>query len=434
MIDSLAVSLFSLVGVPLAAFVLVGLAAILNLQLKESGIRGVVSVVILALVLSTLVVGGEILLSTRHLAQWEPGHWFKIGNYEFEFLFRADALSFPILVVTTILSAASGLFSFQYLHREEGFSRFFLLYLLFVAGMNLTLLAGTIDLLVAGWEMVGISSALLIGFFHYRDQPAQHGYTAWIAYRICDVALILATVAWHQQFDTARFDVSPQGLPEPRLLLAILLLVASLAKSAQLPLSWWLPKAMEGPTPSSALFYGGLSIHAGAYLLLRTRVVWQASGLVPFLIVLIGVSTAIYGTTVGLARPDAKSKLAFACLSQVGLIFAEIGLGLTTLAIWHLMGHALLRTLQFLRAPSLLQDHNLFGTSPASGPRFWERMSPDAFRTWIYRQAVAGFSLEESLRWAVVGPVLKVAVFFERVEDGWLARFAPRDESKGGLK
>src|SRR5438045_9561197 len=138
---------------------------------------------------------------------------------------------------------------------------------------------------------------------------------------------------------------------------SLLLLLAAAGKAAQVPFSGWLPRAMEGPTPSSAIFYGAISIHAGAYLLLRVQPMLVQSGFACAMVIAIGVATAIHGTMAGRASADAKTSLASASLTQVGIVFVEIGIGWQSIALVHISGHAMVRTLQFLRAPSMLHDY-----------------------------------------------------------------------------
>ncbi|MBC7172281.1 MAG: hypothetical protein H5U40_07650, partial [Polyangiaceae bacterium] len=166
----------------------------------------------------------------------------------------------------------------------------------------------------------------------------------------------------------------------------------SLGKSGQLPFSGWLPRAMEGPTTSSAIFYGALSVHAGPYLLLRTAPLWEPSRVVAACVVLVGAASALHATFVGRVQTDAKSALAYATLAQVGLVFVEIGLGFRTLALVHIVGNALLRSLQLLRAPSAISDHELVENGlgraiPRSGGQY-EAMLPAGARRWLYRLAL----------------------------------------------
>jgi NAD(P)H-quinone oxidoreductase subunit 5 len=192
-----------------------------------------------------------------------------------------------------------------------------------------------------------------------------------------------------------------------------LLLLAACGKSAQVPFSGWLPRAMEGPTPSSAIFYGALSVHIGAYLLLRAAPLIAASALTSAVVVLIGTLTTLHGTLAGRVAADAKTALAFASLTQVGVIFVEIGLGLHWLALLHIVGHSFMRSLQFLRAPSLLHDHHQLhaasGGDLGQTGHVYERLLPERVRAWLYRFAVERSHLEPLLDRLIARPALRLA-------------------------
>jgi len=233
--------------------------------------------------------------------------------------------------------------------------------------MNLMVLAGSIDVLFAGWEFIGISSTLLIGFFHERRHAVDAALRAFVTYRICDVGLLAAGVMMHAALGSGDFALLFTGTwpratctlaGAPALVVALLLVFAALGKTAQLPFSGWLPRAMEGPTPSSAIFYGALSIHAGAYLLLRCAPLLDTVPAAAWLLVAIGTATALHAGIVGSVQTDLKSMLAYASMTQAGIILAEIGLGLRVLPLVHVVSHAILRSLQILRSPSAMHDRH----------------------------------------------------------------------------
>jgi len=247
------------------------------------------------------------------------GTLFAVGTHAATIDLVADALSIPYVCFSTGLCALVNAFAGRYLHREPGFTRFFVLLSLFGFGMNLLVLAGSIDMLFAGWECVGISSTLLIGFFHERRAAVAAALRAFVTYRVCDVGLLAAGVVLHHAVGSGDFDrVFVGAWPTARCLLpettaamaAVLLVWAALGKSAQFPVSGWLPRAMEGPTPSSAIFYGALSIHAGAYLLLRCAALLDAAPWVSRLLLLIGLVTAVQAAVVGRVQTELKGMLA----------------------------------------------------------------------------------------------------------------------------
>jgi NAD(P)H-quinone oxidoreductase subunit 5 len=319
------------------------------------------------------------------------------------------------------------------MHREKGFNRFFVFYSLFLTGMVVTSLAGTIETLFAGWEMVGLSSALLVAFFHDRPAPVRNGLRVWSVYRVSDAALLIASVVLHHLTGEGDFDKLLGEGPWPggaaglsadqALLVGLLLLVAAAGKSALVPFSGWLPRAMEGPTPSSAVFYGALSVHLGAFLLLRVSPLLDLSGWLSAAVVAAGLSTAIFAALAGRVQTDIKSALSFASLTQVGIIVAEIGCGLRFVALVHILGHGCLRTLQFLRAPTLLLDYRTIENAiGASLPRPAERLShwiPEATRTRFYRLALERGRLDDWLRDGLVAPLIRIFEWCDTAERRW---------------
>lgn len=361
------------------------------------------------------------------------GIWFSADHYSFTWAFVADHLSLPFATFSAALIGLVAAFSQRYLHKEPGFARFYLLLALFGAAVEFVVLAGSLDLVFLGWELVGLTSALLIAFFHERRGPIEHGFRAFVTYRLCDVGLLSSIVALHYMVGTSELtssDVSPWGtFVAPHTVggatvVGLLILWASMGKAAQLPLSGWLPRAMEGPTPSSAVFYGALSIHLGPYLLLRAQSIVAASPWVASAVVLIGALTAMHASFVGRTQSDIKSALAYASMTQVGLIYAEIGLGFPRLALVHIVGHAAVRTLQILRSPSLLHDHHHLEQAmgrqlPRTGGHF-ERLVPRVLQPWLYRVALERGGFDALLRDKVVTPLLGIVRWFDRLDRAWV--------------
>ncbi|MBI4229766.1 MAG: oxidoreductase [Planctomycetes bacterium] len=350
------------------------------------------------------------------------------GN-DFEFRLWVDGFSVAYLVLILMLCGVTGLFAHRYLHLEPGYNRFFVLFSLFVVGMEFSALAGSMETLIAAWEVVGLSSVMLVGFFHDRPEPIRNAVRVWTIYRIADLGLIFAALLVHHAAGTgsfaAVFDPST-GLGRDVLgAVGLLLLLSAMGKSALLPFSSWLPRAMEGPTPSSAIFYGALSVHLGAFLLLRAGAILDAVPWLAWLVATLGAATALHGAFVARVQTDIKCALAYASLTQVGIIVAEIGLGLRWIPMAHLLGHACLRTLQFLRAPSLLHDlhqtENAIGSHlPRTGIR-WERWLPAGLQTRLYLAALERGGLEAILRDGVARPFLAAARSFDRMERWWIS-------------
>lgn len=363
------------------------------------------------------------------------GSWVVIPDEDFHFNLKVvfDRLSVPFVILSFALCGTIGVFAKSYLHREPGFRRFFLLYALFLLGMIVTSVAGTIEMLFAGWELVGLSSALLVAFFHDRPAPVRNGQRTWLVYRVADAAFLIAAVAMHHLSGEGDL-VGMMGAgswPEGHVTLSSwdalwvggLLLVAAAGKSALLPFSGWLPRAMEGPTPSSAVFYGALSVHLGAFLLLRVSPILDASLLLSAIVAALGAATAIYASLTARAQTDIKSALAFSSLTQVGIIVAEIGCGLRYIALIHILGHACLRTLQLVRAPSLLHDYhtleNAIGAQLEHGPGWLARLAPEALRVRLYRMALHRGDTDSVLSTWFVDPVLRLFRACDRLERQW---------------
>lgn len=289
---------------------------------------------------------------------------YQSNDYAFTIELLADYISFTYLLVGSFLTLLVTIYSRYYLHRENGYKRFFNTVLFFYAGYCTTVLSGNFETLFIGWEILGISSFLLIAFYRNRYLPVKNGIKVFSIYRIGDIGMLLAMWMSHHLW---KQNISFIHLQQPELVhaqlqshslvgvfISLMILVAAAAKSAQLPFSSWLPRAMEGPTPSSAIFYGSLSVHIGAFLLLRTFVFWEYQVSVRIIIGILGLMTAIVTGLIARVQSSVKSQIAYASASQIGIIFLEIALGFQTLALFHFAGNAFLRTYQLLVSPSLV--------------------------------------------------------------------------------
>ena len=440
------------VGAPVLLFAGLGIASLLrDRSLSERVIaRCVQTAIVTGLIASTLMLGLMLLWDDTQVPI-ELGSWVHVDHnhedvkdkYHFVFKFEFDRLSIPFVILTFVLCGTIGAFANRYMHRERGFNRFFVLFSLFVVGMVTTSLAGTVETLFSGWELVGLSSALLVAFFHERPAPASNGLHVWIVYRVSDAALLMAAVALHHmrgegdfdQFLTGEWPVGGTLLePNQAFFVGLLLLIAAMGKSAMVPFSGWLPRAMEGPTPSSAIFYGALSVHLGAFLLLRFSPILEQSLMLRILIIFVGLTTALFATFAGAVQTDIKSALSFASLSQVGLIFAEIGLGFRYIALIHILGHGCLRTLQFLRAPTLLYDYRTMEDAIGERlPKFsgaWLSRAPENVRIWYYRLALERGYMDSYMKDYLVHPFLLVLRKCDDFERHWIRMLAGSDHSK----
>lgn len=288
----------------------------------------------------------------------------KSGNYDFYIELFFDKITFVYLIVGSFLTILVTRFSRYYMHRESGFKRFFNSILFFYIGYSIAVLAGNFETLFIGWEILGISSFLLIAFYRDRYLPVKNANKVFSIYRIGDIGLILAMWAshylWHENitfFKLHNYNLVHEHLMGHTffgVIISLSILVAALAKSAQLPFSSWLPRAMEGPTPSSAIFYGSLSVHFGVFLLLRTFNFWEHQTSIRVIIILMGLSSSIIATFIARVQSSVKSQIAYSSIAQIGIIFIEVALGLENIALVHFAGNAFLRTYQLLVSPSVV--------------------------------------------------------------------------------
>ncbi len=289
---------------------------------------------------------------------------YRNPNFEFLIDFFFDRVGAVYVAVGALLTFLITFYSRYYLHREPGYKRFFNTVLFFYLGFNITVLAGNFETLFIGWEVLGISSFLLIAFYRNNYLPTKNAIRVFSIYRIGDVGMILAMWAshhlWHENVTFLKLSNADlvhehlMGHSGIGLFISMMLLLAAAAKSAQFPFSSWLPRAMEGPTPSSAIFYGSLSVHLGVFLLLRTFPFWENQIGVRIIIGLIGLTTAVLSTMIARVQTSVKTQIGYASLTQIGIMFIEVALGLETLVLIHFAGNAFLRTYQLLVSPSIV--------------------------------------------------------------------------------
>lgn len=413
------VALILTVLAPLIAVMGIGVRVLLGRTTpREALVAGVMQAALIISILATGVIAGAYLglVGPPIRGDIDFGAWLELRDFRIPALLRLDQVSVTIAAFAAILTSLVARFSRTYLHREPGFVRFFVLLGVFATGTQLVALAGALELFFAGWELIGIASAFFIGFFHERDEPVRSSLRAFATYRFSDAGLLIGTVACFELLGSTRFS-SLSGAqavaPAAATGIALLFLLSAMGKSAQLPFSGWLPRAMEGPTPSSALFYGAVSIHAGVFLLLRIWPLLAVSLVARSLAVVVGLATAVYASLVVRVHADAKGALAHATLAQVGLIFAEIGMGWTDLALTHLVCHAFLRLGQYLKAPNMIHDAHrlgLHGSTPGWMVRHLPRLADRMYAAALHRLRL------DDLIDALIAPLLAVARGTARIE------------------
>jgi NADH-quinone oxidoreductase subunit L len=292
--------------------------------------------------------------------------WIEAGRFNAPLAFLLDPLSMVMVLVITGVGFLIHVYSIGYMHGDSGVKRFFTYLNLFTFAMLVLVLADNLLLLFVGWEGVGLCSYLLIGYWYEKKSATDAGKKAFIVNRIGDFGFILATSLTFWALGTVNFQEIAESAPAALqagggLITAITLLffLGATGKSAQIPLYTWLPDAMEGPTPVSALIHAATMVTAGVYLLARTHVLYTMAPLTMFVVLLIGMATAIFAGSIGLAQTDIKKVLAYSTVSQLGFMFAACGVGAFAAAIFHLVTHAFFKALLFLGSGSVI--HGLHG-------------------------------------------------------------------------
>ncbi len=330
---------------------------------------------------------------------------FRTNDYEFYIDFIFDKITATYMFVGTFLTFMVVIYSRYYMHREAGYKRFFNTILFFFVGYNIIITSGNLETMFVGWEILGITSFLLIAFYRDRYLPVKNAVKVFSIYRIGDVGLLLAMWMTHHLFHEnitflrlSNYEIVHEHLQSHTwigVFISLMILVSAAAKSAQLPFSSWLPRAMEGPTPSSAIFYGSLSVHIGVFVLLRTFPFWEHQLSVRILIGLLGLVTSLVTTGIARVQSSIKSQIAYASISQIGIIFIEVAAGFETLALIHFAGNAFLRTYQLLVSPSVvtyLIREQFYNFSPK--PRSLEDSWPKRIEYSFYTLCVKEFNLD----------------------------------------
>jgi NADH-quinone oxidoreductase subunit L len=290
-------------------------------------------------------------------------HWIRSGSFSVDFAFYLDQLSLVMLLVVTGVGFLIHVYSVGYMWDDPSYYRFFSYLNLFMFFMLTLVLAGNYLMMFIGWEGVGLASYLLIGFWFTKDSAASAGKKAFIVNRIGDFGFLIALFLLIKHFGSLNFDqvfqsVAPLGAETAGagLLTAIgiLLMVGACGKSAQIPLYIWLPDAMEGPTPVSALIHAATMVTAGVYMVSRSHVIFERAPMALTVVAIIGTLTAFFAATIGIAQTDIKKVLAYSTVSQLGYMFMACGVGAFSAGIFHLMTHAFFKGLLFLAAGSVI--------------------------------------------------------------------------------
>jgi len=347
---------------------------------------------------------------------------YEVGSYRLDIAVYVDPLSAKLTALGAVVIPVLCRYSARYLHNEPGYLRYFVLLGVAATGFFWFVLGGSVDVAFFGWELLGLSSALLVAFYWERPHTVTASGRVFATYRVADIALLGGVVLLHHYarssgWATVLGVVNPEhGLHLglfPATVLGLAFLLAAIGKSALFPATGYVVRAMEGPTPSSALFYGTLSIHAGVYLLLRVEPLVSHAPVVRAAVITVGCLTAITASLGARVRADAKGSLALASAAQTGLMVAEIGMGWTAFAQWHLLAHGLLRLAQFLRSPSWLQDaaerRSALGGGRYRSGFHVERLLPEGLRDGLYAAALSRFGLDALIDRLVARPLEALA-------------------------
>ena len=349
-------------GLPLAAALATGVGALVSDSYPRRLIERSTAGAILGSFLAALWLLVQVVADPR-AREVTVYRWLASADLRVDVAFLIDPLSAVMVAMVTGISFVVAVFSINYMHNERGFARFFAVLSLFVFAMLVLVMGSSYVLLFLGWEGVGICSYLLIGFYQDRRNAAGAATKAFVMNRVGDAGFLLGILLLVTTFGSADYRVVLPGAAglDRGLATAIglALLLGAIGKSAQLPLASWLPRAMEGPTPSSALIHAATMVTAGVYLVARSSPLYERAPDALLVVGLVGAATALYGGVAGLVQTDIKSVLAFSTTSQLGLMFVVCGLGAYAVAIFHLVAHAFFKTLLFLTAPSIL--HQLHG-------------------------------------------------------------------------
>src|SRR5262245_14306250 len=357
-------------ALPFAGFLILALAGsrFTRTGVAIIGVGSVFGAAILAILLGVSFIGSPPDHYSYSQTLWS---WITIGGFAPRIAFHLDALSLVMMLIITFVGFLIHFYSVEYMIAEEGYSRFFAYMNLFVGSMLILVLADNLLLLYLGWEGVGLCSYLLIGFWYKDPANGRAARKAFIVTRVGDTAMAIGLFLLFTDLGKLQIQelmgAASQHWPINSPLAvaaAALLLGGAVGKSAQLPLQTWLPDAMAGPTPTSALIHAATMVTAGVYLIARTHVLFELAPPVQLAVAVIGAATLLMAGFSALTQDDIKRVLAYSTISQIGYMFLALGVGAWGAAIFHFMTHAFFKALLFLAAgiviEALDEEHNIF--------------------------------------------------------------------------
>lgn len=362
MVDLQTLLILLIPAAPLVGFLLI------SLNYKRLG-RGATAFIACGLVLLSFLLSLYLFSNLLQLPEEQRSvqvlltDWFSAGNFSVNISFLVDPLSILMLMIITGVGFLIHVYSIGYMHDDAGFNRFFSYLNLFVFFMLLLVMGSNYLILFIGWEGVGLCSYLLIGFWFKNTEYNKAANKAFIMNRIGDLGLLLGIILIFMNVGSLEYATVASSLPSMDTntitIIAILLFIGAMGKSAQIPLFTWLPDAMAGPTPVSALIHAATMVTAGVYMVVRNSALYSLSPVAMQLILVIGLSTALLAALIAITQNDIKKVLAYSTVSQLGLMFVALGLGAFSTGIFHMATHAFFKALLFLGAGSVI--HALHG-------------------------------------------------------------------------
>jgi NADH-quinone oxidoreductase subunit L len=348
-----------IIALPLAGFIV---TATIGRRLGLDAFWVPVGAVVLSWLAAMVVVAGVLGGGGENAVAVTLWHWIPAGNFSVDVGFLVDNLTSVLLIVVTTIGMLVHVYSIGYMRHDPGYWRFFAYLNLFMVSMLLLVMADSWLAVFVAWEGVGLCSYLLIGFWYRKRSAAEASKKAFITNRVGDVGFALGIMAIF--VDTGTLNIrdsigalTSQALVAPTIpiwLIALLIFAGAVGKSAQFPLHVWLPDAMEGPTPVSALIHAATMVNAGVYLVARANPIFAMAPQVMVVVAAIGIFTAILAASIAMTQNDIKRVLAYSTLSQLGYMFASLGVGAFTAAIFHLMTHGFFKGLLFLGSGSVI--------------------------------------------------------------------------------
>ncbi len=335
-------------------------------------------------------------LSSENALSYTLLRWIHTGALDLEFSFYFDHLSSIMVLVVTGVGSLIHLYSVGYMHGDPGVSRYFAYLNLFIVAMLMLVLGNNLLVMFIGWEGVGLVSYLLISFWYSDIDKAKAGKKAFIVNRMGDVGFVLGALLLFALFNTMNFSELTQSIEQSAVPVgyitcaALLLFFGACGKSAQIPLYVWLPDAMAGPTPVSALIHAATMVTAGVYMVVRLSPLYFAAPYAMNVIAIIGAATALFAATIGLVQKDIKKILAYSTISQLGFMFLACGVGAPIAAIFHLVTHAFFKACLFLGAGSVI--HGMGGEQDITRMGGLKHKMPVTFWTFLIAiLAISGF-------------------------------------------